>query len=311
MARFASGVVVVSLVLAHASPLRAQVDDRLAAYTGRNAKGYLEPLVDAFRSNLNAGLFTTAYVPRRDLYVSLELVAMATFFDEESRTFLATTEGDFLPQTSTQAPTVVGDNEAVYVSGVAGTQYAFPGGFDIDNIWFGAPQIRVGSILGTEGMARLILYDTGIEELGELTMWGAGIRHSVSQYIGRMHPVDAAVAVTYQAGDLVNGGGSRVLKSSVLSASLHTGIALGGMYPYMGFTANWFELDLHYEFDEDFGLDPINLNFDYDEEFQLTLGIAYRLGVFAAYGEYNWADQSSLATGLSVTVPSNSRSATP
>jgi len=309
--RFASGVVIVSMVLAHASPLRAQVDERLAAYTGRNAKGYLEPLVDAVRSNLNAGLFTTAYVPRRDFYVSLELIAMATFFDEESRTFLATTEGDFLPETTAEAPTVIGDNEAVYVPGVAGTQFAFPGGFDIDNIWFGAPQLRVGSIFGTEAMGRLILYDTGIEELGDLTVWGVGIRHSVSQYIDRMHPVDAALAVTYQAGDLVNEGGNRVLKSSVLSASLHTGIALGGMYPYMGFTANWFDLDLHYEFEEDWGLEPINLNFEYEEEFQLTLGISYRLGVISAYGEYNWAGQSSLATGLSITVPSNSRSATP
>ena len=309
--RFASGVVIVSLVLAHASPLRAQVDERLAAYTGRNAKGYLEPLVSAFRSNLNAGLFTTAYVPRRDLYVSLELVAMATFFSEDSRTFMATTEGDFLPVTTVEAPTVVGDNEAVYVDGVAGTQYAFPGGFDIDNIWFGAPQLRVGSIFGTEAIGRLILYDTGIEELGDLTVWGVGIRHSVSQYIERMHPVDAALAVTYQAGDLVNEGGNRVLKSSVLSASLHTGIALGGIYPYMGLTVNRFDLDLHYEFEEDWDLAPINLNFEYEEELQLTLGISYRLGVFAAYGEYNWASQNSLATGLCVTVPSNSRSATP
>jgi hypothetical protein len=83
------------------------------------------------------------------------------------------------------------------------------------------------------------------------------------------------------------------------------------MYPYAGVTASWFDMHARYEFDEDIGLDPFTMDFEYDTAFQATFGIAYRMGGFAAYGEYNWADQSSLAAGLSVTVPFNNRSTTP
>ncbi len=306
------GVGVAWMVAAHAVTVCAQgVDERLAAYTGRNAKGYVAPLVDAFRSNINSGLFHSADLPRGGFYVSLEVNAMATFFGDDSRTFIATTEGDFLPEQSTEAPTVVGDNEAVYVDGEAGTQFAFPGGFDIDHLWFACPQIRVGSWKGTEAVGRLILYDTNVDELGDLTVWGAGVRHSVSQYFAGLRPIDAAVALTYQSAWLEDERGHRAVTSDVISASVQSGFALGAMYPYAGVTLNWFDLAVDYQFEEDIPLDPIQLDFEYDTEFQLTLGMAFRVGGFSAYGEYNFADQSSLATGLSVTFPFNSRSATP
>jgi len=299
------------LVVTLVSTAPAQVDERLAAYTGRNAKGYLSPLVDALHTNLNSGLFHSADIPTRDFYVTIEMNGMATFFGEDSRTFTATTEGDFLPEQSTSAPTVVGGNNAVFVEGEAGTQFAFPGGFNVDHIWFASPQLRVGSWHGTEVLGRLAWYDTGVPELGDATAWGVGVRHSISQYLPSLHPLDVAVAATYQDARLQDDGGHSVLQSDVFSASLQTGALLGAMYPYAGLTASWFHMNARYEFDEDFGLEPFSLDFEYDAAFQATLGIAYRIGGFAAYGEYNWADESSLAAGLSVTVPFNNRSATP
>lgn len=299
------------LVLGLAGAAGAQVDERLAAYTGRNAKGYLAPLVDAFRSNLNSALFYSAYVPTKGFYVSLEVNAMGTFFDEDSRTFVATTEGDFLPEQSTEAPTVIGDNDAVYVEGNAATQFAFPGGFDVDNIWFACPQVRVGSWKGTEALGRFILYDTSVSELGSLTVWGAGLRHSISQYIEGMRPVDLSVSVTGQRAQLETDDSQDVLQARIVSAGVQTGIALGGMYPYGGLSANWYEMDVRYEFETDSELEPIELDYRYDVEFQMTLGIAYRLSGITAYGEYNLSDQNCLAGRLSVTFPFNSRSTTP
>jgi transposase len=108
----------------------AQVDERLAAYTGRNAKGYLSPLVDSFRSGLNSWLFHSAQIPVQKFYVSFEVNAMATFFDKDSRWFTSTTEGNFLPEQTAKAPTIVGDDHAVFVDGTAGTHYTFPGSFE-------------------------------------------------------------------------------------------------------------------------------------------------------------------------------------
>jgi hypothetical protein len=298
-------------VLALAVRASAQVDERLASYTGRNAQGYLAPLVDAFRSNLNTALFHSADIPPGGFHVSLELNAMGTFFDEESRSFMATTEGDFIPEQTTRAPTVIGDNDAVFVDGTAGTQFAFPGGFNVDHVWYACPQIRVGSWRGTEVLGRLIMYDTGVLDLGDVSVWGVGVRHDVAQYFERLHPVDVAVAFTWQSAQLGNGHGTNVIDSGVMSAALQSGVALGAMYPYAGVSVNWFDMAVHYEFEEDTGLEPIELNFNNDASFQLTLGMAYRVGGLAVYGEYSVADQDALAAGLSVTFPFNSGSATP
>jgi len=287
------------------------VDERLAAYTGRNAKGYFAPLVDAFRSNLNSGLFHSAHVPLAGFHISLEVNGMATFFDDESREFMATTEGDFLPEQTVSAPTIVGNNDAVFVDGTAGTMYAFPGGFEVDHMWFMCPQLRVGSWRGTEVMGRLVLYDAGLSDLGGAAVWGAGVRHSLSQYFAAVDPVDIALGVTYQDARVEDEGGQDVIKSKIVSAGIQSSIDLGAMAPYGALSVNWYDMGLEYVFPPDYGLDPFVLDFEYDAELQLTFGIAYHLGGVAVYGEYNYADQSSLAAGLSVTYPSNSRSAAP
>lgn len=287
----------------------AQVDSRLSAYTGRNASGYLDPLVEAFRSNLNAGLFHTAYVPEDGFHVGLEVNVMSTFFGASSRTFWATTEGDFLPQERVEAPTVIGDTHAVVVNGDAGTQFAFPGGFNVDRFYFTCPQVTVGSWKGTEVLGRFILVDTGISDLGTLRVWGAGLRHSVSQYVSRLAPFDLALAGYWQVARLRNASGDNVIDSRLGTVSLQTGVRLGPVYPYGGLSVNWFLMDVNYR-SELTGLEPISLELRPSSEVQMTLGVSWRVAFLAAYGEYNVADQNSVAAGLSVNFPSTDRSVT-
>jgi hypothetical protein len=283
------------------------VDDRLEAYTGRNATGYLAPLVDAFRSNLNSGLFHSAAIPADGFHVSLEFNVMSTFFGEDSRTFLATTEGGFQPETQARAPTVIGDVNAVKVTGAASTQYAFPGGFNVDNMYFTCPQITVGAWKGTEAVGRLILFDTGISELGRLSVWGGGIRHSISQHVTRLHPFDLAIAGYWQSAGLKNDDGQQVIDARLTTFSLQSGVYWNSFCPYAGLSVNWWNMDVRYRFDEA-GLEPIALNFTSDAELQMTLGVSYQAGFLAAYGEYNVAQQNTVAAGLSVSFPFSSRS---
>jgi len=284
-----------------------QVDDRLEAYTGRNATGYLAPLVDAFRSNLNSGLFHSAAIPSGGFHAGFEVNVMSTFFGQDSRWFTATTEGDFLPETQVQAPTVIGDVNAVTVTGDASTQYSFPGGFNVDNMYFTCPQITVGAWKGTEVVGRLILFDTGISELGRLSVWGGGIRHSLSQYVRSLHPLDLAIAGYWQTAGLRNDQDQQVIEARLATVSLQSGIPWGSVYPYAGLSVNWWRMDLHYRFDEE-GVDPIELDFTSNAELQLTLGVSYQTGLLGLYGEYNFARQNTVAAGVSVSFHSNSRS---
>jgi hypothetical protein len=286
------------------APARGQ--NVLEAYTGPNASGYLAPLVDAFRSNLNAGLFHTARVEPNGFHVSLEFTGMTTFFDDQSRSFTAVTQ-DFDPVTRVQAPTIIGDTDAVFVSGNSSQIYAFPGGFDVSNWYLSAPQIRIGNWKGTEAVGRAIFYNTGNEEIGSLGVWGAGVRHSLSQYFAGIAPVDLAIAGMWQHARLHTSQGLDIVDSDLYTLALHTGIPLGSLYPYAGLAVDWYRFGVHYELD---GVDPIDLAFDANADFQLTLGASYRVGFVAAYGEYNFADQNTLAAGLAFVFPFSSRSVT-
>lgn len=286
-----------------ASPVSAQLD----AYTGPNASGYLAPLVDAFRSNLNSGLFHNARIERDGFHIALEFTGMATSFDEQSRSFMAVTDPSFQPTQYVRAPTVVGDTDAVFVEGESSTLYAFPGGFDVSEWYLSAPQVRIGNWRGTEAVVRAIFYNTGNEEVGDLAVWGGGVRHSLSQYLAWIAPFDLALAGMWQHAQLQTLSGLEIVDSDLYTLALHTGVALGAFYPYAGVAVDWYRFDVHYEIE---GLDPVDLSFNADEGFQLTLGASYRVGFIAAFGEYNFADQNTLAAGLSVNFPFSSRSVT-
>lgn len=306
MARHQTSSVGVFLFCVGALAAPASAQSPLEAYTGRNASGYLAPLVDAFRSNLNSGLFHSARVESNGFHVSLEFTGMMTNFDEQSRSFMAVTEG-FDPQRRVPAPTIVGDTDAVFVTGNASTVYAFPGGFDVSDWYLSAPQLRIGNWKGTEAVARAIFYDTGNEDVGSLGVWGFGARHSISQYFSRIVPVDLAVAGMWQHAQLHTKTGLDIVDSDLYTVALHSGVALGDLYPYLGLAIDWYRFGVHYEIS---GIEPIDLQFDANAGFQLTLGASYRVGFVAAFGEYNFADQNTLAAGLSVNYPFSSRSVT-
>ena len=298
------------VILVLAVPARGQVEDRLEAYTGRNATGYLAPLVDAFRSNLNSGLFHTAHVPVSGFHAGIEFNIMSTFFGEDSRTFLATTENGFSPEMTVEAPTVVGGTESVTVTGDASLKYTFPGGFNVDNMYFSCPQVTVGSWKGTEAIGRLILFDTGASDLGRLSVWGAGVRHNLSQYMVRLHPVDLAIAGYWQDAEVQNEDDQEVIDARLATVSLQSGIPVGSFYPYAGLSVNWWRMHVRYEFDDLGTTAPVDLSFVTSGDLQMTLGVSYRVGFLAAYGEYNLAEQNTVAAGLSVNFPFSNRSVT-
>jgi hypothetical protein len=268
--------------MAVAAPALGQ--NLLDAYTGPNARGYMAPLVDAFRSNLNSGLFHTARVEPNGFHVSLEFVGMTTWFDE-CEPLVHGPDRPGVDDKWVRVPTIVGDSDAVFTTGYSNTTYAFPGGFDVSNWYLSAPQLRIGNWKGTEAMARAIFYNTGNDEIGSLGVWGGGIRHSVSQYFPGIAPLDIAVCGMWQHARLHTSQDLDIVNSNLYTVALHTGMAMGPLYPYAGVAVDWYRFGIHYEID---GYDPVDLQYNADQDFQLTLGASYRVGFVAAYGEYNF-----------------------
>lgn len=288
-----------ALLLFLASPVSAQLQDQLTSYTGRNASGYLGPLVDAFGADLNAGLYHSAYVPNGGFHISLELLFMSAVFNDEDRTFLATTEGSFSPEQTTEAPTVVGSRRAVYVDGDANTHFAFPGGFELSSFNFAVPQLRIGSIYGTEAMFRFAFFYTGNASLGDFNLYGLGLRHSISQYMAVSFPVDMAVSAFWQRFSMGDDSkGDDLVSTEAFTAGIQVSKKLAMWEPYVGMSYDLFSGNVTYRGGT--AEDVVDLSFESNEHLHMTFGLSFNMAFLVAHGEYNIGAQDAFALGLVV-----------
>jgi hypothetical protein len=295
------------LVLFLTSPVSAQqlLEQQLSAYTGKNGSAYVAPLVDAFNADLNAGLFHSAHISRAGLRLSLEFRFMSVYFTDKDRTFLATTEGNFRPEQTVEVPTVVGSSGAVYVEGEGGTRYAFPGGFDLDSFPIIVPQLRIGSVYGTEMLARYFAFNPGNIGFGALNLYGFGLRHSISHHIGARIPVALAAGIFWQRFSMGrNERGDDLVTAEAFTAGLQVSKRIGELEPYASIAYDALLMDVEYVarlpnvIDETFEYDDVEFSFNSSKNFHVTLGMAFHLAFMSAHGEYNIGGQNSLSFGL-------------
>ncbi|MBM3307929.1 MAG: hypothetical protein FJY74_06360 [Candidatus Eisenbacteria bacterium] len=287
-----------SLLAAAGSPAEAQIEDQLSAYTGVNAEGYLQPLVDAIGTDLNGGLFHSARVPVDGFHLSLEIPVVAVLFADDDAFFEAQTEDGFSPETAADAPTIVGPGEAVVVTGDHGTSFAFPGGFDLNSFALAVPQLRIGSIRGTEALVRYIAINTGDVEIGNVSLIGFGLRHNINQYFGPEFPVDVAGGFFWQSFTI----GEDLLKSKATSFGVQASRRFGtvaAVEPYMGLSLDTFGMDVAYESEASGELEDISFSFDTKASARLTLGVSLSLSILNANAEYTIAGQNGFAFGVS------------
>jgi hypothetical protein len=175
--------------------LRAQdVEDLFDAYVDANSSGYIQPLSDLFTSNLNTGIREWSAIDTA-LYFRIGMVASIAFPSNGQKTFTATTDPDFDPQQSAVVPTIIGDIQPVYVDGVNGTVYVFPGGYNLKRMPMATPQVTVGGIFHTEFTARYFAFELD-DNFGKVSLLGLGLRHAINPYIKSI-PVDLSVGYFY------------------------------------------------------------------------------------------------------------------
>lgn len=285
-------------LLLAASPLAAQIEDHLSAYTGPNAKGYLDPLASAIGTSLNAGLFRDARVPESGFHLFFEFPIVGLYFSDDDETFDAVTEEGFSPRQTVRASTVVGPTEAVIVDGDGGTHFAFPGGFDIGSFAILAPQLRIGSVFGTEAMIRFFAAKIENSELGDVMLTGFGARHSVSQHFPEDPPFDLSASFFWQQFKLgENENGADLTKTSTWSFGVQASRSFDMLTPYTGLYYNSYALDVSYESEAGGDAETIELGFE-DDCVQWTIGMDFNISIIDLFAEYNVAGRSSLAFGF-------------
>jgi hypothetical protein len=280
------GLLAVAVAVLYGTPVSAQLEDNLGAYTDETAKGYLKPLQEAFGQ-----AFTTAAIPRAGFRARLEVRAMSVMFKNEDDFFKATTGGDFSPAQTKDAPTAVGPGGSVIVTGDGGTAYVFPGGFDLKSFTIGVPQLMVGGVAGTEAMLRWVAVDLGDSDLGKISLLGLGLRHSLTQYMPTA-PLDLAVAGYYQTFKV----GDDFIDSKATSLGLQASKSFGMLVPYGGIAYDMSSMSVTYTATNGAVDRDVKLDMDSSNAMHFTLGLGAQLGFL----HINASGELAKRTGFSV-----------
>jgi hypothetical protein len=279
-----------------AQPAVAQLEDNLSSLSTEQVEGYLGPLASGLSTSLNSGIFKSGHVPTTGFNLTVDVKAAYMSFSDEDRVF-TTPEVPGYP--STEAPTVIGDEQSVAVDHEtlgSSAQFVYPGGFDMGHFGVAVPQVTIGSILGTRAMVRYISLSLGDEDedLGDFEMLGIGGQHSVSQYLPGI-PVDLAVGAMWQSFKIGDG----IVDASAFAVNVTGSKRFGkvvSIEPYVGVGLDSFAMEAEYETTNG---EKFTAEFDRQNDGHLTLGTGINLPVLKIHGEFDIAAQTGFAGGLS------------
>lgn len=302
ISRLASIASVLAAVSLAPVPALSGLAEQLSSYSGANAKGYLEPLAEGLCSDLCAGIFRLGSIESSKLYLHLELQAAGVLFSDADRTFYAITEGAFEPTQRAKAPTVVGPTGAVTVEGEGGTRFSFPGGFDIGSFTLLFPQLRIGALAGSEFLARYLVVRLGEKDLGKIDLFGVGVRHSLSRYMGEKLPVDISASLFWQR--LLLGEDERenaIFSARALSFGLQAGRKISNsFFPYCALSYERRTVNVTYVKDSSNSREEVHINFSDLDNVALSLGFLLDVSVLNIFAEYYVSSSSAFVFGLAI-----------
>jgi hypothetical protein len=153
--------------------------------------------------------------------------------------------------------------------------------------------VAVGGIRGTEVMLRWISVDVGDNEIGDISLFGVGARHSISQYLENA-PVEVAGMLFFQSLNL----GDDFIDASQLSIGVQASKRWSVVEPYLGLALDSFNLDMTYDQNDGLNSEEVTVEYDADRNMHLTVGTAVHLGPLHLNAEANVAEHFSYAFGF-------------
>jgi hypothetical protein len=282
------------LLTVHTVKAQAQdinIQDYIDAYAGENAVPYLQPLSDMFSSNLHTGIWDWPTMPDR-FYVRLKLQGIASWPEEDMRTFTARTTGNFEPEQTRVVPTIIGDRESILIQGDSGTFYVFPGGYDLNRVILGTPQLTVGGFLNTELSTRFLTTDLG-DDVGRVNLFGIGARHMLTGWMDDPS-LDVSVGYFYhhvEAGDYLNSDQHHISAQVGKSGRVLSGfVGAGYQFSYT---------DIDYVYDDPNSEESYNVSVDLENKnpWMVEAGLGVKLGPVFATSVLSYSGFPTLAVG--------------
>lgn len=273
--------------------------DVLGSYTGDNAKGYTQPLTDAIAASMNSGMNHHVKSKFLGFEMYIDLIGTYAFIPSSSRTFMAVPEGDFEPKTPVEVPTIAGKSENVVSQDEnTGAGFIFPGGYNISRIPLAYPQITIGSVYGTQFIARY--FKVNIKDVGDIKYSNFGINHNLSHWLPESIPVDISLAAhfhNYAATDTLTG------KGYIIMAKTSYDWKLLNFYGGLAYESSSTKYD--YVNVEGGVSDMVSFEAEASNKVRFTVGTLINLGPMKLFVDYSIAKQSVLSFGLGFAINEN------
>jgi hypothetical protein len=288
-------VIVTTVIFAFfAGQARAQnpVEDAIKQLTSENAKGYLQPLVNSFGANLNAGVYHSPDISTMGFSLKLEVVGMGTMIGDAEKVYKAVAPASFGGGTYETA-TIFG-GAGTMISGPGGTQYQFQNGqVKTSIVPLAAPQLTIGNVYGTQAVVRYVPIPE-IDKFPKTTLFGIGARHNVSQHLP-MLPLDVAVGFFYQTltvGELID--------AKTFNIGVQGGKSFAILDVYGGLQYETSSMDVNYKYT---GPNPpanpnVSLNLTGENSMSAMAGLGLHLAILHLNGTVNLGKVTVLTASL-------------
>mgnify|MGYP001031018040 CR=1 FL=1 len=303
-------------VLMTVAPARAQIADALSTYDARNGLGYTSSVREALGAGLVTGFFSGGpFHEGEEFRARVSVHQFRVFLRDQDKTFEAGSPQslpykkppslaanltiDYWTETTVEAPSLLGSPEAVLFENKTSTgtnppsfgTVLLPGGLDLDQLSANIPQLELGW-KGYEATVRYASISSGSSEIGELDVWGLGLRADVTDFIDPRLPIHADVLLTYQSFEY--GGG--VINGQILTIGAQVGLRLGWSHVYTGVSYDTVESGLDYV-----RSDGIAVDVQETKEYpRAHLGIGMDIPYAQFVGEISYNSLVSVSFGLSL-----------
>lgn len=290
--RTAVVLVAAVLICVQVSPAQSDMENVLKQYTATTVKGYIQPMADLFGANMHSGLYQSASIPQTGLSIRLTIVGMGAVVGDDQKNYTLALPPSFARRTI-QAPTIFGPKATLVRDADTGLEFKPSDGIiDASLFPLAVPQLTVGSIFGTEATVRFITTPSiGDDTFPKTTLWGIGVRHSISQYIPAA-PVDIAAGLFYSSftvGDIIDFTGLTIGAQAGKSfgiVDLHGGISWEKSTMNLSFTPSAT------------GSPAVNLDLDGENSVRFTAGAGLNLGVLSLFADANFGAITNFSGGI-------------
>lgn len=201
-----------------------------------------------------------------------------------------------LPQTETVDPYEID-------LGVGGLGDFLP---DLTFLPYAAPQLSVGTILGTRAVFRYVPEISVTEDIGKFSWFGWGVQHNPGVFFPTPLPLDVSISFakqTIKLGDILEADTT----AYGLTVSKKLGVGPISITPYAGYLIEKSTFHFTYDFTLDEGElweqnIPIDFIMEGENQSRITVGLCLKLLMFNINADYNMGNYNSVTVGVMIGI---------